>query len=325
MEKESHVFPLPPHGFFCCAHRYVPSTATTNGLTLVFTHGLGGHKELWVPTIEKLLQLSSEEKYAIREVWALDFTNHGEAAIHNRTALAKWGAVCTTMDFADMLRYFLATPFVTGHRLVAIAHSGSSTSWVLANRALGKLPLVGLILVEPTLMFPGMPPDDHRVIHGNANVKGVLSRRDRWKDREATLKYLSSRHPWKKWDPRVLQQHLDHGFMTVSDGNESYVTPTLTKEEEAPLYLCESHIIPPSELGRICLQIPVHIVWAEYPEFISPLAKEEIIDAAGRRAASVRTISGAGHLVPQEKPDKLASFIHDILASLASLPLKAAL
>ncbi|KAH7912724.1 Alpha/Beta hydrolase protein [Hygrophoropsis aurantiaca] len=294
---ESHVFPLPPHSLLCCAHRYVPSTTKSDGLTLIFTHGLGGHKELWTPTIEKLLQLSSNANYALREIWALDFTNHGQAAIHNRVALAKRNMVCTTMDYADMLRHFLATSFVKNHNIIVIAHSGSSTSWVFANRTAGRLPLTALILVEPTLMFPGMAPDDHRITRGNANVKGVLTRRDRWKDRESTLKYLSVRHPWKKWDPRVLQLHLDHGFMTVSADPETYFTPTLTKEEEAPLYLCESHIIQPSDLGKICSQMPVHVVWAEHPEFISPLAKEEILDAAERKTASVRTLPGAGHLV----------------------------
>ena len=39
-------------------------------------------------------------------------------------------------------------------------------------------------------MFPGMPPTDPRSIHGAANVRGALAKRDRWANREEAKLWL---------------------------------------------------------------------------------------------------------------------------------------
>ncbi|EGO00611.1 hypothetical protein SERLA73DRAFT_178461 [Serpula lacrymans var. lacrymans S7.3] len=328
---KSHVFPLPPEGLQCCATSYTSSRtehhSVRDGLTLIFTHGLGGHKEQWDLTISKLLDLDTNSgQNGICEIWAVDFPNHGEAAVVNRPALSTRKSICSTMDYGIMLRHFLSSSHVSGRRLVGIAHSGSATAWVLASRNY-KLPLEGMILVEPTLILPPLSPEDPRVVRGIANEKGVVARRDRWSSRDELASYLSVRHPWRKWDSRIFQIYLDHAFMTVeTDDGASYVTPKLSKKEEAPLYLAECHSMPGSELAAICAQMPVHTIFAEYPEFISPTAKAQICDASeGRKMASIRTIKGAGHLVPQEKPVELAVMLCDILQLFMSLQMKAVL
>lgn len=46
-------------------------------------------KEQWEPTIERVFQLqrSKDKFHKIREVWAFDWQNHGDAAVLNQDAL----------------------------------------------------------------------------------------------------------------------------------------------------------------------------------------------------------------------------------------------
>lgn len=67
-----------------------------------------------------------------------------------------------------------------------------------------------LILLEPTLMFPFMSPTDPRSIHGAANVRGALAKRDTWPSRTELRRWLvtSSKSIWARWDPRVLDLYV---------------------------------------------------------------------------------------------------------------------
>jgi hypothetical protein len=62
-----------------------------HALTLIFLHATSFHKETWEPTIEQLfrLVLSGNSTVKIREAWAVDCPNHGEAAQLNEKALQR--------------------------------------------------------------------------------------------------------------------------------------------------------------------------------------------------------------------------------------------
>lgn len=68
--------------------------ADTDALTLVFAHATGYLKEIWEPTIEHLYDClekgESSSPVRIRDVWAIDAPNHGDAAVLNEEAL-EWG------------------------------------------------------------------------------------------------------------------------------------------------------------------------------------------------------------------------------------------
>lgn len=311
-----------------CSTLYYPVSCAENGLTLVFTHGLAGHKEQYDPTITHLLS-HAQTRATIRDIWVLDFPNHGQTALLNRPVLdarkAAGKAMCTMIDIALYLEAFLSTPSLKSSTVVGIAHSGSCTLWIFALASMPpSLTPFALIMIEPTLMFPSLTPTDPRSIHGAANVRGSLAKRDRWTDREALIKWLlGGKGVWRKWDKRVLSSYVKYGFEEVESEvgagkKNSYVTPTLRKDEESPLYACLSHTVEPKSLGRACRAVQeagrgVHVVWANFEEFISKTAKKEILDAAEHRVASQRTIKGAGHLVPQEKPDGLGETLVEIL------------
>ncbi|KAF9242021.1 Alpha/beta hydrolase fold-1 [Melanogaster broomeanus] len=313
----------------CSALRYPVSH---RGVTLLFTHGITGHKEEYHPVITRLLRLSDKAKYAIREIWSIDFPNHGETAILNRAVLDQHKArgirggfdgTCTTLDYAVYLNAFLASPPLRAHDVVGMAHSGSCTVWVHALTKFPNAPSVhALILLEPTLMFPSLSPTDRRSIHGAANVRGALAKRDRWSSRADARRWLleNGKGVWTKWDERVLDLFMEYAFEDVSSSEGSYTTPTLRKDEESPLYACLAHTIEPSQLARVCAGLSAdgkqgaHIIWAEVEEFISKTAKADIVDAAGHRVATQRTVKSAGHLVPQQKPDELADALIEVLS-----------
>jgi len=107
----------------------------------------------------------------------------------------------------------------------------------------------------------------------------------------------------------------------LGDEANSYVTPTLRKDEESPLYACLSHTVQPQSLSRACRAVGeagggVHFVWAEFEEFITKVAREEILEAAEHRVMSQRIVRGAGHLIPQEKPDALGEALIEILGEI---------
>lgn len=108
---ERHEFPLSATiggvdvSLKCAALRYPVSQS---GLTLILTHGISGRKskrattnpmfnsfpchpdkEQYHTTITRLLSLRDMATYDIREIWSIDFPNHGETATLNRRLLDK--------------------------------------------------------------------------------------------------------------------------------------------------------------------------------------------------------------------------------------------
>ena len=106
LTAEEFIFdPRPNYPFVITAKRYrasnsppkTPDKFSNDDITLILTHCIGGHKELWEPSLDHLWSLVSENGGPrIREAWAIDWPNHGEAAVLNEKTL-QWGYdhVCT--------------------------------------------------------------------------------------------------------------------------------------------------------------------------------------------------------------------------------------
>lgn len=91
---DTFVFdPRPDYPFLLASKRYRPKSnnAISKGLTLVFAHGTGYHKEHWEATIEDLWSAVEQTKgVEIREFWSIDCPNHGDSAVLNEKTL-QWG------------------------------------------------------------------------------------------------------------------------------------------------------------------------------------------------------------------------------------------
>lgn len=82
----------PQFPFLITMKRYPNLDDEQNGFTLILAHGTGFHKEVWEPIIERIFAESAKPNgLPIRDAWAIDAPNHGDAAVLN-SALLKSGA-----------------------------------------------------------------------------------------------------------------------------------------------------------------------------------------------------------------------------------------
>jgi len=83
---------------------------------------------------------------------------------------------------------------------------------------------------------------------------------------------------------------------------------------------------PVSDLNMACARIPVHIIFGAINDFLQREVHDAVTDPkSGRRFASISRIQGAGHLVPQQSPEKLGEVIFASLTSNTQLPLSSKL
>lgn len=87
---EECVFnPRPRFPFVVTMKRYPNSGEDQKGFTLILTHGNGFPKEVWEPIIERIFLTENTKLNGshIREAWAIDAPNHGDAAALNADLL----------------------------------------------------------------------------------------------------------------------------------------------------------------------------------------------------------------------------------------------
>lgn len=95
LTRESYVFdPCPNYPLLVTVKRYwVPGfdDDSEGALTLILTHGVGFHKEIWEPTVEYLYDLFAKRPSLRRilDIWSIDAPNYGDAAVLNEEVLPR--------------------------------------------------------------------------------------------------------------------------------------------------------------------------------------------------------------------------------------------
>ncbi|TCD62135.1 hypothetical protein EIP91_007310 [Steccherinum ochraceum] len=310
------------------------STSSPSGISLIFMHCIGTHKETWEPTIEVLLDLQRKagRQVNIAEVWCLDAPNHGHAAALNDEALTNLSSPIDTATCAHGIQLLVASGRIRGDKIVALGHSAGATITIFSTAGcpLDRLPLAAMILLEPPMMTrPLLKKMLKGAAKGEANamqiaMTAVKTRRDTWPSREAASQWLSKRFPWSTWDERARKRFVDHGLCQLPTSSypdkHDGVTLACAREQEAAGYVdFEGMLAGLDRLSEICPVLPVHCIFAEREDLVSAETRAGIVDVkAGRRMASISTIEGAGHLAPQENPDGTAGAIWKVLESVAS-------
>lgn len=287
------------------------------GVTLLLAHGTGFHKELWEPTLETLFSLRNgrDPPTNVREAWALDWQSHGDSAVLNTSALKARREGLTIADWAHAIVAFLRSPHIAGQRLVAIGHSAGATALMYTTKLLPPehLPYAGIILVEAPLI-------DRDVFEKNrkrqqmtikAVQKAATSRRDVWSSKEQALEWLRSRRPWSTWDARVLALYGEYGMCQAPGAPPGFVSTKCDKMEEANNYGdVENTYEATEQIERVCERVPIHVIFGEHVDMTPRYGQDSMIDESkGRRVASVVRVPDAGHLIVQQKPDALASYL----------------
>ncbi|KAJ7488182.1 Alpha/Beta hydrolase protein [Mycena latifolia] len=301
------------------AKRYctLESAGNPNGLTLLFAHCVGAHKEQWESTIQRIFELRHS---LVHEAWAFDWQTHGDSAVLNRQLLETspsrvYGL--SASEWAEAIAAFVRSPHMQGKRMVAVGHSAGAGAMVMSmqDTPLSALPYAALVLIEPTVI----PRDlfyqqiEERVSTMEFVVNATTARRDRWRSRPEAHAWLARRLPWDGWDPRVVRLLSTHGLADTPEGG---VALKCAPKHEALSYTdVTPHFAAAQELFRISRTLPVHFVWARdslVPEFVQQALSD---GSEGRVAASGMTVQG-GHLIVQENPDAVADAICAVLDTL---------
>ncbi|KAJ7214162.1 Alpha/Beta hydrolase protein [Mycena haematopus] len=302
------------------AKRYwtTESAANDEGFSLLFAHCIGSHKEQWEPIIEHTfrIQQGKARHQRVREAWSFDWQSHGAAAVLNRDLLNthRGDGVCASTfrypsayEWAEAIAAFVRSPRLQGRRIVGIGHSAGAGAMSVIAVPIPQIPLLGLVLVEPTIATPELYHRTMAEISPSIEA-ATLMRRDRWRGRAEAAEWLWRRSPHKRWDARVFDLFIEHGLVDTPEGG---VKLKCDRRHEALAFPdVHPHFDALTELGRIRGAVAVHLVWAARSEFVPKAMQDALLDWC--RFASITRVEG-GHLVVQESPVRVAHAIASAL------------
>ncbi|KAF7316198.1 CN hydrolase domain-containing protein [Mycena indigotica] len=288
------------------------SLANDDGLSLLFAHCIGSHKEQWEPIIESCFvnQRSKPRHQRIREAWAFDWQSHGDSAVLNCDLIMNTRQMgVSAFEYAAAIKAFVRSARMQGKRMVAIGHSAGAAAMLLAAsdlpRAGTAYPYQSIVLVEPSLASPKMFFKHISPLHPPL-VAATQMRRAKWASREEAASWFAQRRPWKAWDKRVVRTFVEHGLVESRGSVHLKCDP---RQEALAFPDIEPHFAAVDEMGRVSRAVPIHLVWARRSEILSKSVQDALVDESlGRVAASVTRVDG-GHLVVQDNPDLVARVI----------------
>ena len=118
--------------------------------------------------------------------------------------------------------------------------------------------------------------------------------------------------PFETWDGRALDAYIDHAFVETADGWTLRCLP----EVEAEVYRQGSNVDTWDRLDAVRC-----VVSLLAGETSTTHADPYLSLLAGRFPnASVRRLSGLGHLAPMEGPHAVAAVVHEELLTFGTLP-----
>ncbi|KAF9254421.1 hypothetical protein L218DRAFT_968158 [Marasmius fiardii PR-910] len=321
------------------------------GLTLVFMHAIGSHKEGWEVTIQSLLQRAREKNVKIDDVFSIDAPNHGESAVLNEKEFKNLFPDSLSghaVEYAKAVHTFLTAGKDKGakidfsrRRLVGIGHSAGAAGMFLIKDYSPAVDFEYFIACEPGVAMKGDPNVDKAI---QAVTNFTWLRPDAWTSKKSARKALNSSPVYSRWDPRVLDIFIqEHGLRTHPTASLkppfSFNGVTFSAPKEIEIVGLRSGISWFGlKLMKLCLsgmkaafqddgmvvagfqaysettrRKPVHLVWGTLKDVQSPGRSYLSDRSAGRTPASVRYVQDAGHLVVQQKPEGVACAILDII------------
>ncbi|KAJ6511533.1 alpha/beta-hydrolase [Mycena vitilis] len=317
-----------------CAKRYTPAhlPERKRSVALMFTPNIGAHCETWQTAIEKLFDIQQADSrgtdLVISEAWALEYPNHGRAAIINDHALLKRPQGADGQVCARAVLRFMNSGLVKADALIPVGYSASTCVMILTTSGmdLNKLPYPMMILVEPPMMTREVmakaskltgPRSPHAQLE--MVMTAVGSKRDIWPTREDARQWMSRRPPWNNWKAEVLDHFVEFALRDLPTAaypeTKRGVTLCCTRQQEVTAYThFHDAIDGVARLTELCAVLPVHCIFGAKNDLIAAETQKALIDpASGRKMASITRIPGAGHLVVQEEPHKLAERIYAIV------------
>ncbi|KNZ80777.1 hypothetical protein J132_04282 [Termitomyces sp. J132] len=297
---------------------------------LLLGHGAGFPKEIWEPTIEDLFGMDDNVTVTypgalrIREVWALDCQNHGEAAVVNAGTLVKDPNLINIYDYADAFASLYNSGLLGPldpefDKVILVGHSAGSVGVTLATSYFNppsRVPFASLILVETPIFSTAMKDRETEMYKLVAAMTPL--RKDIWASHEAAIKWMQARPPWSSWDQRVFDTYTKYGLQPLPTPyypDKKGVTLTTHRSGENIAFTGEIFAFHALfRLNQICDSVPVHLIYGEENDMFDREVQDSLVDPKeGRNFASITRIKDVGHLIVQEAPAKLAKAIFAIL------------
>ncbi len=259
------------------------------GPPLIFLHATGFQPWLWHPLARELA-----DDYRIIAPSFCDHreTDPDEGGLNWMTLAEDTVRLCTALQ--------LDRPFLVGHSMGA-------TVLLIAN-ALCGLPAAGMILIEPILLPPEFYRGAMRVDEHPLAAKAI-KRTNFWRDRDDAMAYLRSRTLFQGWTEEMLELYILHG---MTGGDNGGLRLACSPQREAALFMGGRQFDPWPLLPKV--SCPVLIVEGEKSDskgFIDVDRIQSLIPNSRRR-----TVKGAGHLVPMERPREVTRIIREFFHSL---------
>jgi pimeloyl-ACP methyl ester carboxylesterase len=199
---------------------------------------------------------------------------------------------------------------VTSQPVIGIGHSvgGIATMYAAIKH---PAYFSHLVLIEPTFLNPRqlLAVRAFRLVGQGKRmpfVQAALRRRRVWESKDAAYEHLSKRSLFKRWKPDVMRAFIDSVMIPAQDGNG--VTLAISPEWEAKIFETVA-----TDVWRLPQQIklPTLVIRGEVTDVFTERTAEMFHQR--NRSAKIEVVNGAGHLVPQEAPDKVGRLIADFI------------
>ncbi|KAJ8523118.1 hypothetical protein ONZ45_g426 [Pleurotus djamor] len=285
------------------------------GVTLLFAHALGFHKEHWGPAIRELFRADLESGYpVIKEAWAVDFPNHGQSAALNEDELRRRASFVSCGTCSNIFSALLYSGLIDRKdEIIFVGHSAGATVGVLStlNHGPHEIPYRSMILVEP-MMFSQylLATNSHVQKWVTGMPRACMSRKDAWPSIGAAKSWLMARAPWNAWDPRVLDMYVHAGGLSQqSPSIDEGVTLTLPKYAQSASFAdVQTQHDGFEQLRNLPRSgVPIHVIFGSRPDYIPNVIRDNIAAVVGEFVScSVSYMQNASHEIVQECPERLA-------------------
>jgi len=211
--------------------------------------------------------------------------------------------------FADDLLNELRSLKVS--EIMAIGHSLGGVATLYAAVRAPQI-FSRIVLIDPTMLPPsflkkitfmkwfGMEAREDL-------VKRALRRRRQWESKEQAYQSFKEKALFKKWPDEIIRAYVDGMTKPSENGGVRLV---YSPEWEARIY----QTIPTDVWKQAALlRQPTLVIRGEISNTFT--VESERAFKKANASASFAVVKEAGHLVPQEQPDKIGEIILDFLAS----------
>jgi pimeloyl-ACP methyl ester carboxylesterase len=234
---------------------------------------------------------------------AMDARGHGDSSRPEGPQAFAW------REFAADLAAVAARLVAEAGRPLAlgIGHSFGGTS-LLGAAATRPDSFERLLLADPVTPPPPAQHGPERAAHVGQMVDAARRRRNDWPSRAEARAWFSERSLFASWTPVALDLYVEDGLRERSDGSVELKCPGAV--EAAVFEQGEALDLMTWTKG---LAAPALWLWAERGSF--PLPLYEALAGSMARARIERV--PAGHLIPMERPDRVAAAARRLLATAA--------